>query len=212
MKYEYDFSTKEGLLNKLRSYVTNPDDDTIRIKARIKDMFLHCPEFLYALGVKEYEDQLFDNKGNLNVDEDGEPAGEWDKYFGENSYVRPYLYIPTTQTERNCYVCYQVNFSESPRYNDSMRYCVITFTILVNGGNIMDALTGIPRHDLIASIIRENFAWTGLTTASAIPVKDEESITDTNFLVRTLQFQVELPNSLVKTSNGVSFYNNKRSY
>ena len=86
------------------------------------------------------------------------------------------------------------------------------FTVLVNGWHSIDALTGIPRHDLIAGIIREKFAWTGLTTASAVPVKDEESVTDTHYLVRTLQFQAELPNNLVKTINGKTAYNNKRSY
>ena len=206
MEYKYDFSTRDGMLEKLRAYAANPDDDTIRIKAKIKDMFMHCPELLYALDAKEYEDQLFDKDGNLNIDENGEPLGEWDSYFGENSYIRPYLYIPETQTKMNCYVCYQVSFSELPRHNDTVKYCIITFTVFVNGGHSIDELTGIPRHDLIAGIIREKFAWTGLTTASAVPTKDEESMTDTHYLVRTLQFQAELPNSLVKTIN------NKRSY
>ena len=206
MGYKYDFSTRDGMLEKLRAYAANPDDDTIRIKAKIKDMFMHCPELLYALDAKEYEDQLFDKDGNLNIDENGEPLGEWDSYFGENSYIRPYLYIPETQTKMNCYVCYQVSFSELPRYNEAVKYCIITFTVFVNGGHSIDELTGIPRHDLIAGIIREKFAWTGLTIASAVPVKDEESMTDTHYLVRTLQFQAELPN------NGKTSYNNKRSY
>lgn len=209
---KYDFSTKKEMIQKLQNYVTVPDDDTIRIKARIKDMFLHCPELLYALDVQELEDELFDENGNLNIDEEGEPTGEWDRYFGDNSYIKPYLYMPVTQTKLNSYVCYQVNFSESPRYNDALRYCVVTFTIFVNGGDIMDKNTGIPRHDLIASIIRENFAWTGLTSSSAVPIKDEEGITDTNYIVRTLQFQATLPNSVVKTEHGSTFYNNKRVY
>lgn len=212
MGYKYDFSTRDGMLEKLRAYAANPDDDTIRIKAKIKDMFMHCPELLYALDAKEYEDQLFDKDGNLNIDENGEPLGEWDSYFGENSYIRPYLYIPEIQTKMNCYVCYQVSFSELQRYNEAVKYCIITFTVFVNGGHSIDELTGIPRHDLIAGIIREKFAWTGLTTASAVPVKDEESMTDTHYLVRTLQFQAELPNNLVKTTNGKTSYNNKRSY
>ena len=55
MGYKYDFPTRDGMLEKLRAYATNPDDDTIRIKAKIKDMFMHCPELLYALDAKEYE-------------------------------------------------------------------------------------------------------------------------------------------------------------
>ena len=68
----------------------------------------------------------------------------------------------------------------------------------------------MPRHDLIASIIRENFGWIGLEISTTVPTSDKESTTDNDYLVRTLQYQVTLPNSLVKTSNGATYYNNKR--
>ena len=74
----------------------------------------------------------------------------------------------------------------------------------------MDKLTGIPRHDLIASIIRENFAWIGLEISTATPFGDKESTTDNNYLVRTLQYEVTLPNSICKTEGKNTFYNNKR--
>ena len=203
-------TTKEELLNKLRAYADTPDDDNIRIKEQIKDTFLNCPELLYAIHNKELESELFDEDENLNIDEDGNLTGEVDRYFGENANIRPFLFIPETQDEVKNYVCYQTGYSDLVRYNDKEKNLIVTFTIFVNGKDSMDKLTGIPRHDLIASIIREKFAWIGLEISTPTPFGDKESTTDNNYLVRTLQYEVTLPNSLCKTEGKNTFYNNKR--
>ena len=203
-------TTKEELLNKLRSYADTPDDDNIRIKEQIKDTFLNCPELLYAIHNKELEPELFDEDENLNIDEDGNLTGEVDRYFGDSSNIRPFLFIPETQDEVKNYVCYQTGYSDLVRYNDKEKNLIVTFTIFVNGKDSMDKLTGIPRHDLIASIIREKFAWIGLEISTPTPFGDKESTTDNNYLVRTLQYEVTLPNSLCKTEGKNTFYNNKR--
>ena len=203
-------TTKEELLNKLRAYADTPDDDNIRIKEQIKDTFLNCPELLYAIHNKELESELFDENGNLNIDEDGNLTGEVDRYFGENSNIRPFLFIPETQDEVKNYVCYQTSYSDLVRYNDKEKKLIVTFTIFVNGKDSIDKLTNIPRHDLIASIIREKFAWIGLEISTTTPFGDKESTTDNNYLVRTLQYEVTLPNSICKTEGKNTFYNNKR--
>lgn len=213
-EYEYDFCNKNEMLQKLRDYATNPDDDNIRIKTKIYQTFLHCPELLYALHEKDLEEELFyeDDKGNLvlNIDDNGEPTGEWDRYFGSTGNIRPFLFIPETQTDVGHYVCYQTSFDELMRYNSSEKQMIVTFTIFVNGKDSMDEATGIPRHDLIASIIREKFAWIGLEVSATTPSSDKESTTDNNYIVRTLQYIVTLPNSITKTENNYSRYNNKR--
>ena len=205
-------TTKEELLNKLRAYADTPDDDNIRIKEQIKDTFLNCPELLYAIHNKELESELFDEDGNLNIDEDGNLTGEVDRYFGSNSNIRPFLFIPETQDEVNNYVCYQTSYDESNyrSYEKTEKHLFITFTIFVNGKDSMDKSTNIPRHDLIASIIREKFAWIGLEISTPTPFGDKESTTDNNYLVRTLQYEVTLPNSICKTEGNNTFYNNKR--
>ena len=203
-------TTKEELLNKLRAYAETPDDDNIRIKEQIKDTFLNCPELLYAIHNKELESELFDEDGNLNIDEDGNLTGEVDRYFGGNSNIRPFLFIPETQDEVKNYVCYQTSYSDLVRYNDKEKNLIVTFTIFVNGKDSIDKLTNVPRHDLIASIIREKFAWIGLEISTTTPFGDKESTTDNNYLVRTLQYEVTLPNSICKTEGKNTFYNNKR--
>ena len=195
-------TTKEELLNKLRAYADTPDDDNIRYKEKIHDALLNNAELLYALNNEELESELFDGN-ELNIDEEtGELLGEVDRYFGDNSNIRPYLFIPDTQTDVKHYVCYQVSFDELPRYSNIQKYTEITFNIFVNGKDRTDKLTGIPRHDLIASIIRERFNWSNIFGMQTHLISSKESVTDNNYLVRTLIFQIVDTNGIVTTQNG----------
>lgn len=193
-------TTKEELLDKLRAYADTPDDDNIKYKDIIRKALLNCPELLYALNNKELESELFDEDGNLLIDKDtGELLGEVDRYFGDNSNIRPSLFIPDTQTIVNSYVCYQVMFDELPRYQNIYKYNEIIFNIFVNGKDRTDKLTGIPRHDLIASIIREKFNWSSIFGMQSKLISSKESTTDNNYVVRTLIFQIEDTNGIVYT-------------
>ena len=196
-------TTKEDLLNKLRAYAYTPDDDNTKYKNIIRKALLNCPELLYALNNNELERELFDEDGNLLIDKDtGELLGEVDRYFGDNSNIRPSLFIPDTQTTVNSYVCYQVMFDELPRYQNVQKYTEITFNIFVNGKDRTDKLTGIPRHDLIASIIREKFNWSNIFGMQTHLISSKESVTDNNYLVRTLIFQITDVNSITYTQLG----------
>lgn len=194
-----EMKTKDDLLKKLRSYADTPDDDTVRYKNLIKKNLLNCPELLYALNNKELESELFDEDGNLLINDAGELTGEVDRYFGDNSNIRSTQCFPDTQTKVNSYVCYQVMFDTIPRYSDIQKYTEVTFTIFVNGKDRTDKLTGIPRHDLIASIIRERFNWSNIFGMQAKLITSKETITDNNFLVRTLIFQITDVNGIVET-------------
>ena len=206
-------TTKDELLNKLRAYADTPDDDNIKYKDIIRKALLSCPELLYALNNKELESELFDEDGNLLIDKDtGELLGEVDRYFGDNSNIRPSLFIPDTQTTVNSYVCYQVMFDELPRYQNIYKYNEIIFNIFVNGKDRTDKLTGIPRHDLIASIIRERFNWSSIFGMQSKLISSKESTTDNNYVVRTLIFQIEDTNSIVYTPFDENSYIRNNEY
>ena len=199
--------TKDDLLNKLCAYKTTPDDDVILYKQKIKNALLSNPCLLYALDDKTLESELFDKNGNINWEwnEDTkqyEPLGECDRYFGSDSLIRPFLFIPDTQTTVKCYICYQVEFNEMPRYNNIEKYTLIIFNIFVHGDDRVDKLTGIPRHDLIASIIREKFNWSSIFGMQAKLISSKESTTDNNYICRTLTFQVLDLNGIVNTPYG----------
>lgn len=206
-------TTKDELLNKLRAYADTPDDDNIKYKDIIRKALLSCPELLYSLNNKELESELFDEDGNLLIDKDtGELLGEVDRYFGDNSNIRPSLFIPDTQTTVNSYVCYQVMFDELPRYQNIYKYNEIIFNIFVNGKDRTDKLTGIPRHDLIASIIRERFNWSSIFGMQSKLISSKESITDNDYVVRTLIFQIEDTNSIVYTPFDENSYIRNNEY
>ena len=207
---EYSFKTKDEMLDKLRAYTENPDDDNIRIKNQVYQTLLHCPELLYAIHDAELEKELFDENGNLNVDENGEPLGEWDRYFGAYSHIRPYIFFPETETDSRNYLCYQTSFGDLMQYNNSVKTLLLTFTIFIHEKDTIDDLTGLPRHDLIAAILRDRFSWIGTEVELPIPSSDKESTMDKNYLLRTLQYQINTPNSITRTENSKSFYNNKR--
>lgn len=199
----YEFSNKNEMLNKLQNYAIYPDDDNIRLKDKIKSALLCCPELLYALNNKKLESELFDNEGLLLTD------GEWDRYFGSSSNIRPFLFLPETQAGVQHYLCYQINFDEVSKVNTIEKYCTIIFTILVDGQDSVDELTGIPRHDLIASIIRERFNWSNIFGTQCKLVSNKESTTDNNYLIRTLIFQMTNYNHIVKTiGDNTSIINN----
>ena len=205
--------TKDNLLNKLRAYKTTPDDENIQYKKKIEKALMLNPCLLYTLNEKSLESELFDDDGNINWkwNEDTkeyEPLGEWDRYFGSDSNIRPFLFIPDTQTEVKHYICYQVSFDETPRYQDTLKYTTITFTIFVHGNDRVDKLTMIPRHDLIASIIRERFNWSNIFGMQTHLISSKESTTDNNYLVRTLVFQVVDTNGIHKTTDNKITVNN----
>lgn len=205
--------TKNDLLNKLRAYRTTPDDENIQYKRKIEKALLSNPCLLYALNEKMLESELFDDNGNINWEwneetKEYEPLGEWDRYFGGTSNIRPYLFIPDTQTEVKHYICYQVSFDEMPRYQDTLKYTNVTFTIFIHGNDRNDKLTGIPRHDLIASIIRERFNWSNIFGMQTHLISSKESTTDNNYIVRTLVFQVVDTNGIHNTTDGKPFVMN----
>lgn len=194
--------TRDDLLGKLRAYADVPDDDVIRFKKKIKDALLRCPELLYALDNKELEGELFTKDGKLNAHyEDGVlvPDGEWDRYFGYN--IRDYIFIEQVQTNTDNFLCYTVSWSEVPKYNDYVYYAEILFTALCSsvGGRIHDPLTGLSRHDLIGSIIRERFNWSNIFGTQCHLVSNMEKIYDSKYIGRQVVFECVLPNAVAVT-------------
>lgn len=191
-----DIEHKSDVFLKLNSYAVFPDDDGIRYKEIIKRELLRCPELLYALNDDELEHHLFNEDGTLNKE------GDWDLYFGDN--IRPYMFFPESQTKAKNFLCYKIEFSEIPRYNRFEKIGNVTFFIMCDVKTILDFDTGIARHDLIASIIRERFNWSNIFGTQCRLVSNKETITDSNYVTRTLIFELTVPNSVLGTDNGTT--------
>lgn len=194
--------TKDDVLKKLNGYANSPDDDVILFKEKIKQNLLRCPELLYALNHKEYESELFNDDGTINYE------GEWDRYFG--TAIKPFFMLPETESETKTFLCYKVDFSETPKYNEKMYYFQVAFIMLTHEGTAIDDDTGIARHDLIGSIIRERFNWSNIFGAEVSLVSNAERTTDTQFIMRTMTFEGTRPKELVNTLNGKTYIINNR--
>lgn len=111
------------------------------------------------------------------------------------------------QESSDNFLCYTVSFNESPRYNSSEYYLQIIFTIYCSTANeqSVDKETGMARHDLIGSIIRERFASSNIFGTRCKMVSNQEKITDSTFLTRQIVFELTMPNAKVVTPyNGQS--------
>lgn len=174
-------------IQNLRAFRDSLDNDNIKLKQQIKKKLLSDKYIIHVLNNKELEKT------------DAEP----DDYFGVN--ILPFFILPDTQTKVDNFICFETSneVKYSMNYNASVRKTQqITFTILCNDKNDIDKETSLPRHDLLAALIQSSFNYEVFLGGRWILVSDRASVTDTHYLMRTLLFQQDTDNNLVKTING----------
>jgi len=174
-------------IQNLRAFRDSLDNDNIKLKQQIKKKLLSDKYIIHVLNNKELEKT------------DAEP----DDYFGVN--ILPFYILPDTQTKVDNFICFETSneVKYSMNYNASVRKTQqITFTILCNDKNDIDKETSLPRHDLLAALIQNMFNYEVFLGGRWILVSDRASVTDTHYLMRTLLFQQETDNNLVKTIDG----------
>lgn len=189
--------TKQELLAKLTALTSVPDDNNIYLKEKVKKALLKSPELLYAFHNLDLEDtELFNHDGTINYD------GDWTMYYGEEGNIHPYFYLPNTQDKVRHHLCFKTEFTDIPKYNQIMCYMNVTFLVMIDVRDVIDQLTGIARHDLISSIIRERFNWSNIFGSHCNIVSDKESFTDSNYIIRTIVLEQETTNNITGIRNG----------
>lgn len=176
---------------RLRAWRENIDNEDIRIKEKIKELLLDNKTLIHVLNNEELEKA------------DAEP----DEYYYVN--ILPYYIIYPTQTNVQNYVCYETNFERVSRYNNVMKYNQIVFTILCEQKNIVEESTGLARHDLIASLILDQFNWSNYFGQQIVCISDKTSVSDNSYACRTLIFQSETPLNIIRTDNVTRVINNE---
>ncbi len=170
----------------LRQYKTVMDDDNIRFKEIIKKSLIDDPLIIYLLNNKALEEQEADPSDYLDVN------------------ILPMFLIHPTQHDVANFICYEVQFRETPRFNDALMYVDIIFYILCEEKNSIEKLTGISRHDLIGARIKHIFNWTNKFGTQCHVVSDVPSVTDNDYSTRTITFEMQMPKDIVKTKDGSS--------
>lgn len=178
----------------LLSFKDTVDYDGIKVKEIIKQKLLENRFIIHVLNNRELEE--------IN-------AGA-DKYFGKN--ILPYYLVTPTQSDVQNFICYTVGFREEYRYNDTVKKLLITFVILCEQKNIIDKDTSLARTDLLAALIQDQFNYTNYFGKKVHIIQDEESVVDNIYACRTLIFEQEADNNLVRTRDGVPRLINKDTY
>lgn len=178
-------------LEELRQYKVVTDDDNIRFKEIIKRNLIEDPLIIYLLNNKELEDAEADPSDYLDVN------------------ILPMFLIHPTQHNVANFICYEIQFKEVPRYNDTLKYVDIIFYILCEEKNNKEKMTGIARHDLIAARIKHIFNWTNKFGTQCHILSDIPSVTDNDYATRTLTFEMVMPKDIVKTKNNNSYVVNR---
>ena len=177
---------------------TRMDSDNIRIKEKIKEVLLNNKFLLYVIENNELWE---------NVEEDGTGA---DEYFGKN--ILPYFLINPVQHAAETYVCYECSYNNTERYSrvsTSYKELSINFQILSNYKVLLNKETGIPKHDLLAAIIIDQFNHSNYFGETIHLISDQPSVIDNDFACRTLSFRQTTDNNLVKTIDGTTRFANK---
>ena len=184
------------IINKFNKYKHTPDDDNIKLKNTIKESLMECDELFYAIHNQNLIDYSNTSLDISTIDKEA--------FFGKDGNIKPYAIIPETQTSPTNYVCYNVAFKHLMDGNSFFKYGLIRFEIYCDYKDLDDYYTGIARHDLIASIIREKFNWTNIFGLQVSIVKDIEEVTNKDYACRTLIFELPEIRNAVKTTDGVT--------
>lgn len=173
--------TEKEIKELLRKCRTNIDNDNVFCKEVIKEKLIKNEKIIYVLNNKELR----------------EAGAEPDDYLDVN--ILPYYMITPTQTNVQNFICFEVQFKEGARYNSKIKYGQVIFYILCEQKNIKEEVTGLARHDLLAALIMEEFNLSNCFGTQIKCVSDEPSVVDTSYACRTLVFEMETQNNLIKT-------------
>lgn len=182
----------EDEINHFRTLTTTTQIDNIEYKEKIKRVLLNSKDLLYALN-------------NTELEEKNATAAD---YYGVN--ILPYIIDPNTRHIDRSTIMYDTIHTTYAAYNpDAIKIQYIRFLIIVPPAEAIDTLTGIPRHDLIGSVIADMFAGTNIFGCQCKQIDDKGGSTDSMFISRDMWFEIHAPNNRVR--DGMFTQNTVRS-
>lgn len=151
------------------------DDDTIR-KKRIIERELYSDQDII---------EILDNK-------DLDPTVPED-YVYENIF--PFIRIPDVQDTSKNFITFSISNMGNVPTNKAMKNQYIQFVIFVHK-DLVKTDYGMARHDCLGYLIRDIFHLSNKLGMQMELVSDVEGVTDTNYITRTLKFELITDNSI----------------
>lgn len=191
---------KEKIIDTLLSFKETVDSDDVKVKEKIKYMLSNNELIIFALNNKELE----------------ESGAQPDEYLGVN--ILPFYLLEEVQTHVNNFVCFEVSYDMAQSYqyskshkslNSTVKTLNVIFHILCDEKDIIEENTGIARHDLLATLVIDQFNWSNEFGGKLMLVSDVPSTVDKHYACRTLVFQQTTDNNVIKTIDDIPRYVNK---
>lgn len=153
----------------MRRDIQRVDDDIIRKKRIIEQALYSDPDIV----------EVLDNK-------DIDPSCPEDLLY-ESIY--PFIRIPGVQDKSQNYITFSISdMGLSPR-NEVMKNQYVQFVIFVHK-SLAKTNFAMARHDCLGYLLRDTFHLSNMLGAQMNLVSNVEGATDTDYLTRTLKFEL----------------------
>ena len=110
------------------------------------------------------------------------------------SSIYPFIRIPGTQDESKNFITFSVSDMSLSPNNEVMKNQYVQFVIFVHK-DLVKTKYGMARHDCLGYLIRDIFNLSNVLGPQMNLVSNVEGVTDTNYLTRTLKFELVDDNS-----------------
>lgn len=188
----FDEKEKEPLLSEEMKGIINRSideknssnlDDIFRYKYKIMQMLISNQDILHAL----HNDEL--SKGNEVINGD----------LYRDVCIFDFMKLPDNKTEVKNYVCFEVNDVSS--YDSLVNKRIIFRTVSHEDDYKTD--WGISRHDLLASIIKNEFDWSNALGMHFEKESDNGYVTNDGYYYREIIYKIVSPNNTYNKLNNV---------
>lgn len=109
--------------------------------------------------------------------------------------IYPFIRVPGTQDESKSYICYTLDDNGAGSVNKSIKTQFLKIVIFVHQ-DIVQTKLGMCRHDLLGHLIKDVLNQSNALGMQLNCIFDRESFTDTNYVTRTLQFEMTTPGNM----------------
>lgn len=150
-------------------------DDIIEKKSMVGELFYNDPDIIEVLD-------------NSKID----PTCPDEAMY---ECIYPFIRIPGVQDESKSYICYTLDDNGVNPTNKAMKIQSMKVVIFVHQ-DIVKTKIGVNRHDLLGHLIKDVLNQSNALGMQLNCIFDREGTTDTNYVTRTLQFEMSAPGSM----------------
>lgn len=186
---------KRDLSTIKRNLEDKKNNDIIRKKGLLEEMFYQDPDILEVLGAKEKRPlNKFRDKENP-TDEELKLRNEINAYNDKITHkqIVPYLKLNGIQKEVLNFLMFDIDDADVSYTNNVIKNQTLIIMCLIHEDD-MDTEYGITRADLLSYLVKDILCWTNSLGMQVKHVADFNDIIDSKYYCRTLKFKIETPN------------------